>query len=128
MIFVEPYSCWRDRMIQERLRAEEEVRRRNAGRLHPIQENLMYIVREHGEPIRDVDLAKQFAKIPGYRNRQERDGWMVKAWAHMTALIRMGKLQWASKRKHVEIAPLEKHQAWLSKIDQMAASLPKPRL
>jgi hypothetical protein len=44
----------------------------------------------------------------------------------MTALIRMGKLQWSAKRKHVEIAPPEKHQARLARIEQTLASLAKP--
>jgi hypothetical protein len=128
MIFVEPHRCWQDRMIEQRRRAEEEALRRRIGRLHPIQDNLMFIVREHGEPIRDVALAKAFAKIPGYQNRRERDDWMKKAWAHMTALIRMGRLQWASKRKHVEIAPPEKNAAYLAKMQDMLANLPKPRI
>lgn len=115
-------------MIEQRLRAEEEARRRNVGRLHPIQAELMHIVAEHDEPIRDTALAHTFAKVPGYRNREERDGWIKTAWQHMTALIRMGKLQWSSKRKHVEIAPPEKYQAWLAKTEQMVAGLPKPRL
>ncbi len=110
-------------MIEQRLRAEEEARRRNIGRLHPIQAELMHIVQGHDEPeIRDMALAKAFAKIPGYRNRQERDDWMKKAWQHMTALIRMGKLEWAKKRKHVQIAPPERHQAFLAKMVQRIAS------
>lgn len=128
VIFVEPYRCWEDRVAEQRRRAEEEARKRNVGRLHPIQDTLMYIVREHGEPIRDMSLAHAFAKIARYQNRKERDDWLKKAWAHTTMLIRMGLLQWSAKRKHVEIAPPEKHQAWLAKGDQMIASLPKPRL
>ena len=62
----------------------------------------MYLVREHQEPIRDTTLAHAFAKIPGYHNREERDGWIKRAWQHMTALIRMGKLQWSAKRKHLD--------------------------
>jgi hypothetical protein len=116
-------------MVDQRLRAEEEAQRRNAGRLHPIQADLLYIVQEHDEPeIRDVVLAKAFAKIAGYDNRQERDDWMKKAWQHMTALIRMGKLEWAKRRKHVQLAPPEKHQAFLAKMAQRLASLPKPRI
>jgi hypothetical protein len=125
-IIVEPYGCWQNRMIEQRLRAEAEGRKRNIGRLHPIEEDLMYLVREHQEPIRDTTLAHAFAKIPGYRNREERDGWIKTAWQHMTALIRMGKLQWSAKRKHVELAPPEKHQAWLARIEQTLASLAKP--
>jgi hypothetical protein len=128
MILVEPYRCWEDRMIQERLRAEQEARLRNIGRLHPIQDNLMYILREHGEPMRDTALGHAFAKIAGYWNRKERDNWIKIAWQHMTALLRIGKIQWAAKRKHVEIAPPEKHQTWVAKVEQMIASLPKPRL
>ena len=112
MILVEPDSCWRDRLAQQRLRAQEETRRRNSGRLHPIQADLLYLVQNHEGPIRDTALAHAFARIPGYRDRPERDTWIKKAWAHMTALIRMGKLQWSSKRKHVEIAPPERHQGW----------------
>jgi hypothetical protein len=44
----------------------------------------------------------------------------------MTALIHMGKLQWSAKRKYVEIAPPEKHPAWLARIDQKVSGLPKP--
>jgi hypothetical protein len=44
MILVEPDSCWRDRLAQQRLRAQEETRRRNSGRLHPIQADLLYLV------------------------------------------------------------------------------------
>lgn len=128
MIFVEPYRCWQDRMIEERLRAEEEARRRNIGRLHPIQAELMHIVAEHDEPIRDTALAHAFARIPGYRNREERDDWIKRAWGHMTALIRRGKLQWSSKRKHVELAPPEKHRAYLAGLAQRAETLPKPRI
>jgi hypothetical protein len=113
-------------MIEQRLRAEEEARRRYIGLLHPIQAELMHIVAEHDEPIRDTTLAHAFAKIPGYRNRQQRDGWIKTAWQHITALIRMGKLQWSAKRKHVELAPPEKHQAWLARIEQTLASLAKP--
>lgn len=115
-------------MIEQRLCAEEEARRRNIGRLHPIQAELMHIVQEHDGPIRDTALAHAFAKVPGYRSREERDGLIKTAWQHMTALIRIGKLQWSSKRKHVEIAPPEKHQSWLAKIEQKVASLPKPRI
>ncbi len=79
-ILVEPYRCWESRMTEQRLRAEEQAGRRNIGRLHPIQEDLMHLVREHDEPIRDTALAHAFAKIPGYRNRQERDGWIKTAW------------------------------------------------
>lgn len=128
MIFIEPVRCWQDRMVEQRLRAEDEARKRNIGRLHPIQDNLMFIVREHDEPIRDTSLAHAFAKIAGYHNRQERDDWIKKAWQHLTALIRIGKLQWSSKRKHVEIAPPEKHQAYLARIETMIASHPKPRV
>lgn len=127
-ILVEPYGCWKSRMIEQRIRAEEETRRRNIGQLHPIQAELMHIVQEHDGPIRDTALAHAFAKIPGYRNREERDGWIKTVWQHMTALIRTGKLQWSAKRKHVEIAPPEKHQAYLARIDQTITSLPKPRL
>jgi hypothetical protein len=99
MIFVEPYSCWSARMMEQRLRAQEEARRRNLGILHPIQPELLNLVANQDEPIRDTTLAREFAKIPGYRNRKERDDWIKKAWAHLTALIRMGKLQWSSQRK-----------------------------
>jgi hypothetical protein len=128
MIFIEPVRCYQDRMVEQRRLAEEEARKRNAGRLHPIQDTLLYLVREHGEPIRDMTLAHAFAKIARYQNRQERDNWLRQAWAHTTALIRMGKLQRSAKRKHVELAPPEKHQAWLAKGDQMIASLPRPRV
>jgi hypothetical protein len=129
MIFVEPHSCWRDRQVEQRRLAEVETMRRNLARIHPIQDELLCIVREHGKPIRDVDLAKQFAKIPGYRNRAERDDWMKKAWQHMTALIRNGLLQWSAQRKHVEPAPPDKHRTWLlSKFEEMNAGLPKPRI
>jgi hypothetical protein len=79
-IIVEPYGCWQNRMIEQRLRAEEEARRRYIGLLHPIQAELMHIVAEHDEPIRDTTLAHAFAKIPGYRNRQQRDCWIKTAW------------------------------------------------
>jgi hypothetical protein len=128
MIFVEPHRCWQDRMIEQRLRAEEEAQRRNVGRLHPIQAELMHIVANHDGPIRDMALAHEFAKIPGYRNRQERDDWLKKAWMHITALIRMGRLQWSSKRKHVEIAPPEKHAAYQARTENVLANLPKPRI
>jgi hypothetical protein len=128
MIFVEPHRCWQDRMLEQRLRAEEESRRRNIGRLHPIQAELMHIVANNDGPIRDMRLAHEFAKIPGYHNRQERDDWLKKAWMHMTALIRMGRLQWSSKRKHVEIAPPEKHAAYQARMENMLSSLPKPRI
>ena len=88
----------------------------------------MFLAREHGEPIRDMTLAHAFAKIARYQNRQERDDWIKKAWAHTTALIRIGKLQWSAKRKHVEIAPPEKHQAWLAKNQRMIAGHTKPRI
>jgi hypothetical protein len=115
--------------MEQRLLAEEEARRRIIGILHPIETELMNIVENHEDgPIRDVALGRAFARIPGYRNRQERDDWVKKAWRHMTALIRMGKLQWSSKRKHVEVAPPEKHQAWLAKIQKMFSTYPKPRL
>lgn len=128
MILVEPNRCWEDRTIEQRLRAEEEARKRNSGRLHPIQAALLHIVTNHDGPIRDMTLAHEFARIPGYRNRQERDDWLKKAWMHMTALIRTGRLQWSSKRKHVEVAPPEKHAAYLARMENMLASLPKPRI
>lgn len=129
MIFIEPVRCWQDRVIEQRLHAEEDARRRNIGRLHPIQDNLMFIVKEHDEPeIRNTTLAHAFAKIAGYHSRQERDDWIKKAWQHLTALIRIGKLEWGTKRNHVRLAPPEKHQAYLTKIERMITALPRPNI
>jgi len=116
-------------MIEQRFRAEEEARRRNIGRLHPIQADLMYIVQEHDEPeIRNTTLAHAFAKIPGYSNRRERDDWIKRAWQNLTALIHIGKLEWGTKRNHVRLAPPEKHEAYLAKVEQTLATLPKPNV
>lgn len=129
MIFIEPVKCWETRMVEQRLRAEEEARKRNIGRLHPIADNLMFIVKEHDKPeIRNTALAHAFAKIARYRNRQERDEWIKKAWQHLTMLIRIGKLEWGTKRNHVRLAPPEKHQAYLARIEQMIANLPHPNI
>lgn len=129
MIFIEPVKCWENRMIEQRLRAEEEARKRSIGRLHPIADTLMFIVKEQDEPeIRNTTLAHAFAKIARYRNRQERDEWIKKAWQHLTMLIRIGKLEWGTKRNHVRLAPPEKHQAYLVGIEQMIANLPRPNI
>lgn len=129
MIFIEPQKCYENRMLEQKLRAEDEARRRNVGRLTRMQDDVMFIVREHNEPeIRNTTLGRIFAKIPGYKNRQERDNWIKVAWQHMTALIKMGLLEWAKKRNHVRLAPPEKHQAYLAGIEERARNLPKPRL
>ena len=115
-------------MLEQRRREMEEAYKRNIEQLHPIQAELMHIVQEHDEPVRNTTLAHAFARIAGYRNREERDGWIKKAWRHLAALLRKGKLQWSAKRKHVEVAPQEKHEAWLARNEQKIASLPKPRI
>ena len=90
---------------------------------------LMDLVKEHDQPqIRNPTLAPAFAKIAGSHHRTERDNWIKKAWQHLTALLRIGKLDWGDKRNHVRLAPPEKHEAYLAKIERMIASLPKPNL
>ncbi len=129
MIFVEPNKCWEDRIVEQHLRAQEEARRRNLARLRPIAAELLHIVENHNEAeIRNTTLAHAFAKIPGYRNRKERDGWIKKAWQHLQSLIIIGKLEWANKRNHVRLAPPEKHKAYLAKLEQRLVNLPKPRV
>ncbi len=114
MIFVEPQRSYESRMIQERLHQDEEARKRRMGRLHPIQDDLLYFVREHnGEEVRNTTLAHRYARMRGYSNRRERDELIKEAWRHLTPLIRTGILEWGNHRNHVRLAPPEKHQAYL---------------
>ena len=123
MIFIEPQQVWQQRTIEKQLRVEAEARKRASRLLHPIQSLLMHLVTEHDEPeIRNTKLAHAFATIAGSHHRTERDDWIKKAWQHLTALIRIGKLEWGDKRNHVRLAPPEKHEAYLAKIERMIAS------
>ncbi len=116
-------------MIEERLRQDEEARKRRMGRLHPIQDDLLYFVKEHGdEEVRNTTLAHRYARMRGYRNRHERDELIKEAWRHLTTLLRKGYLEWGNRRNHVRLAPPEKRQAFLAKIERNLASLPKPHL
>jgi hypothetical protein len=116
-------------MVEQRRRAEEEARKRASNVLHPIQATLLDLVKEHDEPeIRNTKLAHAFAKIAGYHSRKERDAWIKKAWQHLTALIRRGKLEWATKRNHVQLAPPEKQQAFEAKVQKMIDDLPEPNI
>jgi hypothetical protein len=129
MIVLETQPCWETPILEERLRQDEEARRKRLGRLHPIQDALLYFVKEHdGEEVRNATLGHRYARMRGYRNRHGRDELIKEAWRHLTPLLRIGYLEWGNRRNHVRLAPPEKHQQFLARIEQNIASFPKPRL
>jgi hypothetical protein len=129
MIFVETQQCHEVRKLEEQYRLNQEILKHRATRLHPIADEIMLIVANHSEPeIRNTTIINLFSKRMGAHGRKERHEWRMKALCHLSSLIKTGMLEWGDKRNHVRLAPPEKHQEFLAKIDHMIASLPPPRL
>jgi len=67
MIFVEPQKNGEGRRVEQQLRQDEEARKRRAARVHPIQEEVLYIVSNHDErEIRKTTVAKCAGKANGF--------------------------------------------------------------
>jgi len=130
MIIIEDAQSYELRQQEARLRGSKESTNRPAIREHPLDLLILEVLTENfwDLPLRTIIIPNMAVKRLNPANRAEREDMKKSILHRLSGLLRNGRLERVGRLYTTLPRTDEKHQAYLSRIDEMVRNLPEPRL